>query len=397
MSRRPTIAIVSQNRLDTGGIEKNILQLISQLSDRFEFHIIGPMEPAFLKQAEHANLYRPGCFHQTKRYSKGNPESILKFARVFRNTNADIVHTQDPRARMLAHPVARILGAATVHTYHMSPLFYDTPEWRKWVDLRLESIYNKRITGQTIFVSSHVHQLYMDHGLISPDNGIVIRNGIHIASSGSPATSHITPDYRKELEIGKSEILICTVGRLTPQKGVDFFIRALARLAYRSPVLKVKAVIAGDGPIRSDLEQLAQKLEVTGHVQFVGRLNASEVASLLNQSDIFTLASRYECFPYTILEAMAAGLPCIVSNVGGNTEMVTHNVNGLVSGRGDVDTLAEHLELLVRDTDTRERFGNQSLQRVKRFSLEKMAKATAALYDQVLLEKRKRTETKTIV
>ncbi len=388
VSRQPTIAIVSQNRLDTGGIEKNILQLISQLRDRFELHIIGPMEPAFLRQARDVNLYLPECFHQTKRYSKGDPKSILQLARVIRNTNADIVHTQDPRARMLAHPAARIVGAAAVHTYHMSPLFYDTPEWRKWLDLRLEGIYNKCITGRTIFVSSHVHQLYMDHGLISPDKSVVIRNGIHISFSSSPATSRIASDYRKELEVGNNEILICTVGRLTPQKGVDFFIRAIARLTYRSPALKFKAVIAGDGPIRSDLERIARKLEVTGLVQFVGRLNASEVASLLTQSDIFTLASRYECFPYTILEAMAAGLPCIVSNVGGNTEMVTHNVNGLVSNQGDVDTLAEHLELLVRDADTRKRFGNQSLQRVKHFSVENMAKATAALYDQVLLEKR---------
>jgi glycosyltransferase involved in cell wall biosynthesis len=104
----------------------------------------------------------------------------------------------------------------------------------------------------------------------------------------------------------------------------------------------------------------------------------------LSASDLFVLPSRFECFPFAILEAMALGLPCVVNEVGGTREMIDDGRNGYLLDTGDVQGLAESIRRLATDEALRNTFSKKAREKVKLFSNDEMAQKTSALYQQLL-------------
>jgi glycosyltransferase involved in cell wall biosynthesis len=156
------------------------------------------------------------------------------------------------------------------------------------------------------------------------------------------------------------------IGRLTDIKGVDVLLRAMTSLSGTT------LVIAGDGPRRRELEQLAQSLPVDAI--FCGRVGAGERARLLDECDVVAVPSlvmpdgRCEGTPVVCLEAMAAGRPVVASKAGGLAEIIDDGRNGLLFEPGDHASLARNLERLLDDDEFRGRIGRE-------------ARATAAAFD----------------
>jgi glycosyltransferase involved in cell wall biosynthesis len=139
--------------------------------------------------------------------------------------------------------------------------------------------------------------------------------------------------------------VVCA-GRLSDEKGVDILIRAAA--GY--PRLRID--IAGEGPAREELERLASAIGVAERVRFHGRLPASELQALLRTASVMALPSRwYENMPLAVLEAFAAGLPVVASNLGGLPELVEQDVDGHVVPAEDPEALGDALDSLVGDPD----------------------------------------------
>jgi len=136
--------------------------------------------------------------------------------------------------------------------------------------------------------------------------------------------------------------MVCTA-RLTEQKGIDILLQAMARV-LRDGVC-CKCVIVGDGPLRDQLLEQAREIGLSGHVFFEGF--REDVRPYLQASSAFVLTSHREGLPFSILEAMACGLPCIVTDVGGNAEAITHQVHGLVVPPGSVDAVAGAISYLA--------------------------------------------------
>jgi glycosyltransferase involved in cell wall biosynthesis len=174
---------------------------------------------------------------------------------------------------------------------------------------------------------------------------------------------------------------ILTVSRLIARKGLDTLITALARLQH--PDLSLD--IAGDGPIRASLEHLAVSMGVADRVRFHGFLDPRDLARLRAQADIFVLASVAESCSMALLEAMAAGLPLIATNVGGTIELVEHGYNGLLVDPHNADALVAALETLARDPAQRQRFAaaNRLLVR-ERFSWNSIARQYESLFERSL-------------
>ncbi|MFM9047372.1 MAG: glycosyltransferase, partial [Cyanobium sp.] len=159
----------------------------------------------------------------------------------------------------------------------------------------------------------------------------------------------------------KHELL--AVARLVHQKGLDLLIQAFAR--QREPAQQGwRLVLVGDGPERHNLEELALREGVADRVVFEGfQANPS---SYMARGSIFVLYSRFEGMPNALLEAMAAGLPVIVSDASpGPLEMVEHGVHGLVVPTDDVDALAMALSRLMADPVLRQRLGEASRARLR--------------------------------
>lgn len=154
---------------------------------------------------------------------------------------------------------------------------------------------------------------------------------------------------------------VLSVGRLHFQKGYDILLPAFAIAAREKPDWRLR--ILGDGPLREELRKLADNLSIADRVIWEGR--AADPFPFYQSSDLFVLASRFEGMPNAMLEAMACGLPVIVTDASpGPLEYVEHNVSGLVTACESVDALADPLQRLMGDPALRERLGRRARERV---------------------------------
>jgi glycosyltransferase involved in cell wall biosynthesis len=142
-------------------------------------------------------------------------------------------------------------------------------------------------------------------------------------------------------------------------------------------------MLIGEGPERSTLESLAQKLGINGHVIFTGHLN--DMPTLYASLDICVLPSLKEGMPMTILEAMAAGKPVVCTAVGEIPNVVNTGMEGILIRPGSVAELSNALAQLLGDADLRERMGKMGREKVHRyFSADAMAASYVAMYNQVV-------------
>ncbi len=143
------------------------------------------------------------------------------------------------------------------------------------------------------------------------------------------------------------------VGRLAGVKGVPILLDAVATLKARHPQLRLALI--GDGPERAALEERAKPLGET--VVFLGYQGQSEVAEALSQSDVFVLPSFAEGVPVVLMEAMAAGVPVVATQIAGIPELVTQWENGVLVPPGDAPALAQAIEQLLASPDQRRVMG----------------------------------------
>jgi glycosyltransferase involved in cell wall biosynthesis len=168
------------------------------------------------------------------------------------------------------------------------------------------------------------------------------------------------------------------MGRLHPQKDVETLLRALV-LASQSDV---QALILGDGYLRSSLEQMAVELGVRQRVIFHGRV--SDVSPFLQQADLFVLPSLAEGISNALLEAMACGLPCLVSDIAGNRAVIVDGENGFLFSPGSSKALAHLIDTLLSDELLRHRTGQAAQETViRRFDINRVARDYLVLYSQL--------------
>jgi glycosyltransferase involved in cell wall biosynthesis len=168
----------------------------------------------------------------------------------------------------------------------------------------------------------------------------------------------------------KTHYRLVTVCRLTTWKGVDGLIEVVAALP------EMGLAVVGDGPERAKLEALAEQLGVLPRVYFAGQVPRAEVAAYLEACDLFVLNSRYEGLPHVLLEAMAAGLPIVATDVGGIGEVVQPGRNGWLIRPGDPAQLRRAILWALKDADLRARCSEDRAQALQRFSPSAMADAT---------------------
>lgn len=192
--------------------------------------------------------------------------------------------------------------------------------------------------------------------VIGAERFVVIPNGIDVAQAGDRARG------RAKLGIASDATVAIAVGRLAPMKGHEHLLRAWCEVRARAP--HAVLVFAGDGEIRAELETLARELDIGASVRFAGFVR--DLADFYAAADVFTLASvRDEGCNNALLEAMARGLPAVVTRCGGLPESVVDDVTGLVVDLADPKTLATALLRLLTDPALRQTLGDAALARAR--------------------------------
>ena len=314
-------------------------------------------------------------------------KTVLQLTSHLRRGEFNLVHAHGTKAALVVRPAAMLAGTEAVfYTIHNSIFFEGLALWKKQAMAVAEKIM-ARNTDRIITVSDNLRRELLERVGIRPDLVITIPNGIEIC--GEVQTEH-SLQLRRHFNLPPLGRLVGTVARLAPQKGVSCFLRAAAILC---PDTSTSFVVAGDGPLRETLASEAQTLGLAERVFFLG--HREDIPLLLQALDIFVLPSLTEGTPLSLLEAMAAGLPVIATEVGGIPEMIRHGVTGLLVPPNRPAAMASAVQLLLENSELARGMGRAGRARVEQcFSLQHMVDSTIEQYQQILDGKAQKTDTR---
>ena len=232
-----------------------------------------------------------------------------------------------------------------------------------------------RGSAKVVFVSQSLNDTVLKSGMLARRKSVVIYNGIDTRLFRPQRNPHL----RNQLGLATDDIVIGAMGNIRRPKGYDVLLHAAALLVKKST--RYKFMIAGDGSGRlyEDLLKLREDLGLKAHVFFLGF--QEDVTQVLNNFDIFLLSSTTEGFSIATIEAMACGLPVVVTRSGGPEEIVTHAENGLLVDVASAPQIADAIALIAHDTALKARLAQKArADVVARFSLDAMLRAYENLY-----------------
>jgi glycosyltransferase involved in cell wall biosynthesis/nucleoside-diphosphate-sugar epimerase len=266
-------------------------------------------------------------------------------ARRLRDHDLSHLHNHFSNSSCSVAMLASALGGFTYSfTMHGPAEFYEPKYWR--VDEKVR---------RAKFVACISHFARSQAMVFAPQEHW---GKLHVVHCGvSPA------EYVPRRHVGRGSRLLF-VGRLAAVKGLPVLLEAVAQLAKDRP--DVRLVVAGDGPDRTKLEAQAKRLGVADRVEFRGYQSQAQVRELLQQTDVFAMASFAEGVPVVLMEAMAAGVPVIATRIAGVPELVEDGVNGFLVPPGEPRAIAEKAALLLDDGELRTRLGTAGREKVER-------------------------------
>jgi glycosyltransferase involved in cell wall biosynthesis len=315
--------------------------------------------------------------------ARGDLAAARDIWRILGEERPDVLHLHSSKAGGIGALLGRLRRIpAIVFTAHGWAFNESRPEWQRLL-IRALHVATVLLAHRTIAVAAAIPR-QLGWGSILGRRFTVIRNGTDFGEplgreAARAALAESKPELAAALAASGDAPAIVAVAELHRIKGLDTLIEATADLSRRNPELDFSVSILGEGEARADLERLIAERDQGDRVRLAGFTR--DASRLLPAFDIFAMPSRSEALPLALIEAGAAGLPCIASRVGGIPEVIANQETGLLVSPERPRELAEALRRLIEDAPLRARFGASLRERVRaEFSRERMSTATVALY-----------------
>lgn len=304
---------------------------------------------------------------QIKMSSPFDIKAIWQLSKLCKRLDIDIIHTQFLRENYIA-VLSRLFNrkVRVVYTNH-----FVIP------NNTIQKVFNKILTrfdSNIIAVCNKGKEMLIANGN-DPSKIKVIFNGIDTAYWGEPCESTI----RKEFGIRKDEFVMTCASRFAHDKGHEFLIESLDLL--RNTLGKsFKFILAGDGPLLESIKNKAAELNLDDVVIFAGF--REDMKNIFYGSDLYVNSSQHEALSFLIIEALAAGLPVIATDMGGNSDIINSETNcGMLVEYGNAKQMAEAIAGVMDNPSLRQTLSENALRTVKeRFNLDKVAEDTYNLY-----------------
>lgn len=302
--------------------------------------------------------------------------SVRRVRRHIAELRPDVVHTHLGYSDFLGGLAARSLGIPAVSTIHLT--HWNATDGRR--DALKEWLFaqaRRRCMSRVLAVSDAARDSYLEWGWDRPDRVITVHNGVRDAVDDDARAA-----IRNELGVGGEDFLVTIVSVLRERKGHRAAIEAIDELSRSPHTRHARLLVVGDGPAREEIRALAAPLG--NHVIMAG--HRDDVPALLQATDVLLHPSLQDAFPTVLLEAMAAGIPVVATNVGGIPEITVPGVTGvLVQPPPTGGSLAEALRPLIQDRRAREAQGRAGRDRYRRlFTADAWAARLRCVYADVL-------------
>lgn len=365
--------------LSVGGAERLLINLAHTIdTTRFEIHvcslsvIYGNAFESDLASLEHA----PFVIGARKFY---DPRTFFAIARYIRKHNIDLIHTQLTYADITGLIVGRLTGRPVISTLQNEPQDYD----RQRRDLRwLERVTTRYVATRLVGVSQRIRDMFIQQWGIPANKIETIYNAI-------PVDEFLAIPEGDAPRAAAGGLTITNIARLSTQKAQHILIQAAKIVLDRHP--HTRFLIVGQGELEPQLKHLASELGVAHNVVFTGVRR--DVPVVLAETDVFVLSSFWEGLPLTAIEAMAAARPVVLTDVGGNRELVQSGQQGLLVPANDIQALADALCAVVEDDAHRHAMGRAGRERVRHdFSITTITAQYEALYESLMRERQTQTQ-----
>lgn len=320
--------------------------------------------------------------------------AIVRLRRWLQHAECDIVHSFLPRANIVSRVANRFSGVRRPHFSSER-----STDFNRSRTVCLLNRWTARWSDLVLVVSASVKEVLLQRDRLAPESMALWENGISVQAVDDAPESGI----RAELGVNGKTVVFCSVGRLIPDKGYDYLLRAMSQMT--SDGVPVRLILVGGGPEEERLRAEAKVCGVGDRVHFAGF--RSDVYGILKEVDAFVLSSLEEGVPVVVLEAMACSLPVIATEVGGVPDLVVNGETGFLvppaerwrdSSNGDarvarsdeatstasVQALAAAMSELATDPTLRDELGRNGRRRaLERFELDAVVSRLEDYYSQV--------------
>ena len=295
---------------------------------------------------------------------------LFKLINLIHGKSYDLIHTHGYLADLLGILVSKISNVPIISTCH--GFIYE--------GITL-SFYNKldcfalKYIDRIISVSEPLKLDLVKSG-IKKDKIVVIKNTPDFSQCNDD-TSGIRNHLRNSIKVTSNDILIGYIGRLSAEKGLTFLLNSIKLLDNNQQ--QIKLVVIGEGPQKNELMVLSDRNRLSSNVIFTGF--QKNIDEWLKAIDIFVLPSLTEGSPMVLLEAMAHGVPCIASDVGGIPQIIEHNVNGMLVPPSKPDELAWAINALNKNSILRDKISNNAKNKIAQdYNIKEWANAIQRIY-----------------
>lgn len=366
--KKRTLLFVLPKTTEFGGLEKHLSDLLQALQDpQLSLSVLCFERDVFSERLD------PQIRARVAVNCKQEPRSLWDWIRVIRESHPDTVifcyswieafAWQAPVAAMLAGVKNRFCIQHLIPSPALPLIEGRSPlnTLRRFAGKRARRIFKAgiaaRVSHKTVCVSEAVRRALVNDYKFPAGKTITMLNGVPTARFAPSEKQGVA--LRARLGINPDEFLLVCAARLAEAKGLDILLQAVSRV--RKKGIRCKCVILGAGPLKDKLLQQNESLGLSGSVFFEGY--HEDIRPYLQSASAFILTSYLEGLPLSVLEAMACGLPCIVTNVGGSAEAVLDHVVGLVIPPGSVDAAEDAISYLSTHPEERARMGSLARKR----------------------------------
>ena len=332
-------------------------------------------------QEVHPELIKQGCkVHQIEfqrnPIEMANMIAYKKIQKVVAEEEYELVHVHTPVASFLTRLACRNMKYVkilyTAHGFH----FYKGAPKKNW------AIYNtlERIAARWTdgLITMNDEDYYSAKKLkLRKSNSIHKVHGVGLdLYKFSPQTDEKKNKFRKDYGYNMEDFILIYVGELCYRKHQDLLLKAVEHL--RSKTINIKLLLVGEGNLENHYKDLVKSLGLEKNVEFLGYRR--DIPNLMAMCDIAVSTSRQEGLPVNVMEAMATGLPLVVTDCRGNSDLVYNGENGFVVGVDDAEACANSIENLYNSKDLRKEFGEKSKMLIQNYSLDNVMEEMKDIY-----------------
>lgn len=361
-------------RLPVGGAENVLVDIVRRLNPARYESLVCCIQAKGELSGEIEKLGVPLRCLGRMRSKRFDWRAVRDLIRLVREERIAIVHSHLYHANLYGRIAAYLAGVpAVAHVHNV----YGQPKLHR----RLLNRLLARATARVIAVSDEIREDLIRHDAIDAPKISVIHNAIDLRRVDTELSRE---QARARLGVSEEQLLIGCVGRLEQQKGHRFLLEACSLLKDDGDLWpRLRVIVAGDGRLREELEKQAEALGLASSVRFLGTRH--DVPEILRALDLYVMPSLWEGLSIAMLEAMAAGLPIIISDVSGAARALGDDEHGIRVPPGDAAALARALWSLAREPGRRLALGASARRRVQEnFSIDAMMSQLASIYDDAL-------------